>query len=102
MDCGVLMCVRVKSVNISSVVGVSSSSSSSSINGSLLSHNASTRFEVGTAVISKASDLQRCYALSCRHFESSGGSQCLMVLNPEHEITMFLRNVSNCRHNDTT
>jgi len=67
----------------------------------LLSHNASSRSDVLTAVISKASVLQRCYALSCWHFESSGGSQYLMVLNPEHKITMLLRNVGNCRHNDT-
>jgi hypothetical protein len=51
------MWVRVKTVNISIVGGgssSSSSSSSSSINDTLLSHNASTRFEVVTAVISKA------------------------------------------------
>ena len=58
-----MMWVRVKTVNISIVGGSSSSSSSSnssssssssSINDSLLSHNASTPFEVVTAVISKA------------------------------------------------
>ena len=68
----------------------------------LLSHHASTRSEVLLLFISEASVLQRCYAVSlCRHFESSGGSQSLRVLNPEHEINMLLRNVGNCRHNDT-
>ena len=63
---------------------------------SVMSHNASTRFHVFTAVVSEASVLQRCYFLSlCRHFKSSGRSQCLRVLNPEHEITLLLRNVGN-------
>jgi len=62
----------------------------------------STRSKVLTAVISEASVLHRCYALSlCRHFEIFGRSQCLRLLNPEREIILLFRNVGNCSHNDT-
>jgi hypothetical protein len=68
----------------------------------LFSHRSSRRSEVLTAVISAASIPQICYALSlCRHFDSSGRSQCLMVRNPEDQITMLFRNDVNCRHNDS-
>jgi hypothetical protein len=68
----------------------------------LLSQHASTRSEVNTAVIYEGSVRQRCCAISLfRHFESSGRSQCLRVLNSEHHFTVLLRKVSNCIHNDT-
>ena len=85
--------------NSSTVVAVAAVHSSDS---SSVQSPHSTRSEVLTAVISEASVLHRCYALSlCRHFEIFGRSQCLRLINPEREITLLFRNVGNCSHNDT-
>ena len=92
-------------VSVKTVSGSGSSSGGgggrSSLCDILYTHHARTSSEVLTAVISEDSILQGCYGPSWRHFESSGGSYCLRLLNPEDEITLILRNVDKCRHNDT-